>query len=174
MAITQGTLTARRVVDELKRSGVTHVVWLVDTESRFMYDALTADPALTVVPICREAEGMAIALGLTIGGKQPVVVIQNTGLFESGDSVRGLVLDLKLPLVLMVGYRGFHRDQPDHRLRGGAPDSAATYLEPTLKAWDLPHHLVETDQDVAKIGQAFREAAERRHPVAVLIGREYG
>jgi sulfopyruvate decarboxylase TPP-binding subunit len=110
---------------------------------------------------------MAIALGLTIGGKRPVVVIQNTGLFESGDSVRGLALDLKLPLVLMVGYRGFHRDQP-------IVDSAATYLEPTLKAWDLPHHLVETDEDVAKIGQAFQEAAERRHPVAVLIGREYG
>jgi len=167
MTLTQGTLTARRVVDELKLSGVTHVVWLVDTESRFMYDALTADPALTVVPICREAEGMAIALGLTIGGKRPIVVIQNTGLFESGDSIRGLVLDLKLPLVLMVGYRGFHRDQP-------ITDSAATYLEPTLKAWDLPHHLVETDEDVPKIGQAFREAAERRHPVAVLIGREYG
>jgi sulfopyruvate decarboxylase TPP-binding subunit len=167
MTLTQGTLTARRVVDELKQNGVTHVVWLVDTESRFMYDALTADPSLTVVPICREAEGMAIALGLIIGGKRPIVVIQNTGLFESGDSVRGLVLDLQLPLVLMVGYRGFHRDQP-------ITDSAATYLEPTLKAWDLPHHLVETDEDVPTIGQAFREAAERRHPVAVLIGREYG
>src|SRR5262249_30846886 len=92
MAVGDGTLAARRVVDELRANGVTHVIWLVDTESRFMYDALTADPELTVVPICREGEAMGVALGLQIGGKKPIVVIQNTGFFESGDSIRGLVL----------------------------------------------------------------------------------
>ena len=112
MAVAQEALTARRVVDELRANGVTHVIWLVDTESRFMYDALTADPDLTVVPICREGEAMGVALGLQIGGKRPIVVIQNTGFFESGDSIRGLVLDLSMPLVMMVGYRGFHRGQP--------------------------------------------------------------
>lgn len=166
MAVTQGALTARRVVEELRSNAVTHVVWLVDTESKFMYEALTSDPDLTIVPICREGEAMAIALGLTIGGKKPIVIIQNTGFFESGDSVRGIVLDLKLPLVMMVGYRGFHRDQP-------ITDSAATYLEPTLKAWDMPYHLIETDDDVPKISRAFQEAAEQQHAVAVLIGREY-
>src|SRR5207248_7755355 len=112
MAVAHGALTAQRVVDELRANAVTHVIWLVDTESRFMYDALTADPSLTVVPICREGEAMGVALGLQIGGKKPIVVIQNTGFFESGDSIRGLVLDLEMPLVMMVGYRGFHRGQP--------------------------------------------------------------
>jgi sulfopyruvate decarboxylase TPP-binding subunit len=166
MTVAEGTLTARRVIDELRANQVTHVIWLVDTESRFMYDALVADQGLTIVPICREGEAMGIALGLMIGGKKPIVVIQNTGFFESGDSVRGLVLDLKMPLVMMVGYRGFHRGQP-------ITDSAATYLEPTLKAWDMPYHLVETDDDLPRLSQAFREAAASEHAVAVLIGREY-
>ena len=166
MAVAHGTLTARRVVDELRANGVTHVIWLVDTESRFMYDALTADPDLTVVPICREGEAMAVALGLQIGGKKPIVVIQNTGFFESGDSIRGLVLDLEMPLVMMVGYRGFHRGQP-------IVDSAATFTEPVLKAWGLPYQLVETDEDVPRISQAFEEARAQGHAVCVLIGREY-
>jgi sulfopyruvate decarboxylase TPP-binding subunit len=166
MAVVPEALTARRVVDELRANGVTHVIWLVDTESRFMYDALAADPDLTVVPICREGEAMGVALGLQIGGKKPIVIIQNTGFFESGDSIRGLVLDLKMPLVMMVGYRGFHRGQP-------ITDSAATYLEPVLKAWGLPYHLVETDQDVGTISRAFQEARGEGHAVCVLIGREY-
>jgi sulfopyruvate decarboxylase subunit alpha len=166
MAVAHGTLTARRVVDELRANGVTHVIWLVDTESRFMYDALTADPDLTVVPICREGEAMGVALGLQIGGKKPIVVIQNTGFFESGDSIRGLVLDLEMPLVMMVGYRGFHRGQP-------ITDSAATFTEPVLKAWGLPYQLVETDQDVPRISGAFEEAQAKGHAVCVLIGREY-
>jgi sulfopyruvate decarboxylase subunit alpha len=154
------------VVDELRGAGVTHVIWLVDTESRFMYDALTADPDLTIVPICREGEAMAVALGLQIGGKKPIVVIQNTGFFESGDSIRGLVLDLEMPLVMMVGYRGFHRGQP-------ITDSAATFTEPVLKAWGLPYQLVETDADVSRISAAFEEARAGGHAVCVLIGREY-
>lgn len=166
MAVTQEMLTARRVVDALRTNGVTHVIWLVDTESRFMYDALTADPELTVVPICREGEAIGIALGLQIGGKKPVVIIQNTGFLESGDSVRGMALDLKMPLVMMVGYRGFHRGQP-------IVDSAAVYLEPTLNAWDIPYQLIETDEDLPKLTRAFEEAEASAHPVAVLIGREY-
>ena len=166
MTLVSETLTARRVVDELRANGVTHVIWLVDTESRFMYDALTADPDLTIVPICREGEAMGVALGLQIGGKKPIVVIQNTGFFESGDSIRGLVLDLEMPLVMMVGYRGFHRGQP-------IVDSAATFTEPVLKAWGLPYQLVETDQDVPRISAAFEEARSQGHAVCVLIGREY-
>ncbi len=54
MAVTQGTLTARRLIEQLRQRGVTHVIWLVDTESKFMYDALVAEKGLTVVPICRE------------------------------------------------------------------------------------------------------------------------
>src|SRR4029453_1952238 len=140
MAVAHGTLTARRVVDELRANAVTHVIWLVDTESRFMYDALTADPDLTVVPLCREGEAMAVAPGLQIGGKKPIVVIQNTGFFESGDSIRGLVLDLEMPLVMMVGYRGFHRGQP-------TTDSAPAFPHPVLKAWGLPSPLAEPDQE---------------------------
>ena len=83
-------LTPSAVVDELHANGVTHVVWLPDTETSFMYAALSGDPDLDVVPICREAESMPIAAGLWIGGKKPVVMIQNTGFFESGDSLRGL------------------------------------------------------------------------------------
>ena len=95
-----------------------------------------------------------------------MILIQNTGFFESGDSIRGLVLDLEMPLVMMVGYRGFHRGQP-------ITDSAATFTEPILKAWGLPYQLVETDADVPRISQAFEEARAQGHAVCVLIGREY-
>jgi sulfopyruvate decarboxylase TPP-binding subunit len=109
---------------------------------------------------------MAIAVGLMIGGKQPVCLIQNTGLMESGDSLRGLVLDLKIPMLIMVGYRGW---------RGGAAmtDSAGVYLEPILKAWGVNYYLIESDDDLQRVAEAWKEAQEASRPVAVLIGREY-
>ncbi len=159
-------LTPSAVQEQLHRNGVTHVVWLPDTESSFMYRQLEADPTLQIVPICREAESMPIAAGLWIGGKKPIVMIQNTGFFESGDSVRGLAVDIELPLVLMVGYRGWTR-------RGITRDSAARITEPTLHAWTLTYYLVETDDDVDRISTAFEEADRIQRPVAVLVGAEY-
>jgi len=61
------------------------------------------------------------------------------------------------------------------RRRASQPitDSAATYLEPTLKAWNIPYHLVETDDDLENMSKAFKDAQEQGRTVAVLIGREY-
>jgi len=158
-------LHARIVLEQLQRLGITHIVWLPDTETGALQAAFAAFP-FTVVPVCREGEAIAIALGLWIGGRNPVVSMQNTGFFEQGDSLRGLALDLHLPLLLMIGYRGW---------RHGAPmeDSAAIYLEPLLRAWGIPYFLLERDEDVGVIAQAYRLAHTERRPVAVLIGSEY-
>jgi sulfopyruvate decarboxylase TPP-binding subunit len=166
MAIANQTLSAQAVVDELKRNGISHVVWLPDSESKHLYDLLKDDETLQLVPICREGEAIGIALGLMVGGRSPAVVIQNTGLFESGDSLRGLGLNLRLPLLMLVSYRGWRRD-------GAIADSAAIYLEPVLNAWGIASYLVESDADTHLIGEAFHEAAVRRQPVAVLMAQEY-
>ena len=166
MAVSNATLQAATVLDELGSCGVTHIIWLPDSETGFMYEAMRASQ-LTLVPVCREGESMAIAAGLLMGGKRPVVLIQSTGLYESGDSVRGLCLDLQLPLLLMIGYRGYPgRGRP-------AADSAARFLEPILDTWGIPHYVVDSDATCHQISEAHQQAQATSHPVAVLMGREY-
>ena len=41
-----------------------------------------------VVRVCREGEAWEVAAGLHLGGATPIVMIQCTGLFESGDALR--------------------------------------------------------------------------------------
>ena len=59
------------VVEELKKNDISHVVWLPDSETNFMYQLLTNEPTLDLVPVCREGETMAIAAGLWIGESAP-------------------------------------------------------------------------------------------------------
>ncbi len=164
--MTSKSLTAKRVLDEINKCGATHIVWLPDSEANFMYEAMVGQSEITLVPICREGEAIAIAAGLMLGGKKPVVLHQNTGLFEAGDSVRGIGLNLELPLLLLIGYRGW-------RSGGTMTDSAAIFLEPILDTWGIKHYLVESDEDVAKISKGYQEAQETNRMVAVLIGKEY-
>ena len=155
------------VVEELKKNNISHVVWLPDSETNFMYQLLTGEPSISLVPVCREGETMAIAAGLWVGGKRPIVLIQNTGIFESGDSIRGLGLDVNQPLVMLVGYRGWSR-------HGITSDSAARYIEHILHAWGINYYLIETDEDAGRISVAIEEADRTQKPVAVLVGTEFG
>jgi sulfopyruvate decarboxylase TPP-binding subunit len=155
------------LINELKKNNITHIVWLPDSETNFMYQMLLAEPSIDLVPVCREGETMAIAAGLWVGGKKPVVLIQNTGIFESGDSIRGLGLDINQPLVMLIGYRGWTR-------RGPTPDSAARFIEHILHAWGLNYYLIESDEDADRISVAIEEADRTQKPVGVLIGTEFG
>ena len=161
------TLAASAVLSCLKRCGVTHLVWLPDSESAVLYELAQRDPELALVQVCREGESFGVAAGLFAGGKKPVVVIQSTGFFESGDSVRGLALWLRLPLLILIGYRGW---QPE----GIAQDTAAHFLEPVLHAWKIEHGVLQATSDVAVIESAFRRAEAMSKPTAVLIAGEWG
>ena len=167
MTTQETVLHPAAIIEELKKNNFTHVVWLPDSETNFMYQLLTNEPTLELVPVCREGETMAIAAGLWVGGMKPVVLIQNTGIFESGDSIRGLGLDINQPLVMLVGYRGWSR-------HGITTDSAARFIEHILHAWGISYYLIETDDDAGRITSALEEAERTNKPVAVLVGTEFG
>lgn len=157
--------SAQNIVGELKKQGITHAIGVPDNGSARIYEILRAEPEIEVITVTREGEAFAIASGLYVGGKKPVIIIQNTGFLESGDAIRGTVVNMQVPVVMFVGYRGYHnRDK-----RGRWVDSVATFLEPTLKAWDLPYEMLETDADVPCISRAFEKAAATSLPAAVLL-----
>ena len=167
MATQEVILHPASVVAELKKNNISHVVWLPDSETNFLFQLLDNEPTLDLVPVCREGETMAIAAGLWVGGKRPIVLIQNTGIFEAGDSIRGLGLDINQPLVMLVGYRGWSR-------HGLTKDSAARFIEHILHAWGSNYYLIETDEDADRISLAIEEAERLSKPVAVLVGTEFG
>ena len=78
--------------------GITHVVSVADSTIGPWHEAIAAHPRLRLVRVCREGETWAVAGGLYFGGATPLVLIQCTGMFESGD-------DLDLPLEPIMEIR---------------------------------------------------------------------
>ena len=123
-------LRPETLVEEFKKNGVTHILTIPDSETNYLYELMLEQPWLDIIPTSREGETFAIALGLNLAGKVPVVLIQNTGMMESGDSIRGMALDAGFPLLMVIGYRGWTR-------HGVVTDSAARYTEPFLNAFRI-------------------------------------
>ena len=169
---------ARLIVEELRKRGVTHVVALPDNASAALLSLLASEGAPHVVAVTREGEAFAVAAGLWTGGAAPVVLIQNTGLLESGDALRGTAMRMRVPLVCLVTYRGHATlsaiggppAAPDGALLSRADvDSVAVLTEGTLRAWGVPYALLRSDADLHRLGEAFDEAARLAQPVALLV-----
>lgn len=151
-----------RIVRALVDLGITHVVGVPDNTSGPIYRMLEEQPGVQVIPVCREGEAWAIASGLWVGGKTPVVIIQNTGFLESGDALRGTAIEMGVPLLALLGYRGYaSMSKPN-------PDSVASFFEPTLRAWGVPYHFLEEQKESEVLHAAFQEAHDLGRPVAVL------
>lgn len=159
-------MSPETVIQQMKQNGVTDIVWLPDSETNFLYLLMQADPDLRLVGVTREGHACSIAAGLYAGGRKPMILIQNTGMMESGDSIRGWLMGLNVPVVLMVGYRGYTR-------HGVNTDTAATYTERFLMAFNISYYLVENDADADRISVAFAEAERTKKPVVVLVGDEF-
>ena len=77
-------LSPNVVHQKMRENGVTDVVWLPDSETNWLYLLMKGDPGLRLVGVSREGHACSIAAGLYAGGKKPIILIQNTGLMESG------------------------------------------------------------------------------------------
>ncbi len=158
--------TGAQIVDVFMRLGITHVVWLPDSTLGTWESALSSADGLQLVRVCREGEAWTIAAGLHLGGKRPIVVLQSTGLFESGDALRNVYYDLGLPLWALVGYRSYLL--PDSR------DSAKRFAEPIVQAWALDYLLVERPAQLQEIAAYLAACAAAGKPGVVLLAEGKG
>ena len=67
----------------------------------------------------REEEAIGIATGMTLTGSNSLVFMQNAGFGNSISTLTSLVLMYKIPLILLIGWRGYlSSDAPEHVLFG--------------------------------------------------------
>jgi sulfopyruvate decarboxylase TPP-binding subunit len=168
----------------LRELGMTHLVGLPDNGTARLLALAAGDPSTVLLTVTREGEAFAVASGLWLGGAVPVVAVQNTGLLESGDSLRGTAMRMGVPLLVLVSVRGHakmvaHRAEiEDERATGRLAaatmkradiDSVALVTAPTLEAWGIPQRPYSADADVGRVRGAWELAQAGGHPVAVML-----
>jgi sulfopyruvate decarboxylase subunit alpha len=176
--VTRPTQTIRTLVN----AGVTHVIGIPDNTSGPLFPEVRRHPTLTLVTVTREGEAFAIAAGLWLGGASPLVVIQNTGLLESGDSIRGTAVRMAAPVPILITGRGYAKmltagvtpDDPktSELLTRADVDSTALLTEPTLEAWGIPFDLCAREDDpTIALARTVKQAQSEQRPVALVLTR---
>jgi sulfopyruvate decarboxylase subunit alpha len=96
------------------------------------------------------------------------LMMQYTGFLDSINSIRGIAVEGKFPVCIVVGLLG---KEPDV-----APSKSKKYgvkiIEPICEVMGLEHCLVERDADAPKIFSAIEKSFANSSPSVIMIGRE--
>lgn len=160
-------LNGSTIIGQIKQAGISHVLSVPDLHtSRGLLWPLASDPDITLIRVCKEDECLGIAAGLTYGDKRALILIQHTGFLYAMNAIRGVAIEQKLPICLMIGLL---QKEP-----GVPPRQSSKYglriVEPILDAIGIPHVCIETDDDAPHVGRMIGEAWSTSSPRAILIG----
>lgn len=154
--------TGGQIVSLLRGAGITHVVTVPDSTIG-QWESAIEQSGIELIRVCREGEAWAVAAGLHLGGALPLVMIQCTGLFESGDALRNVLHDWKLPIPSIIGYRSYLNQDT---LPG---DTCLVFTEPILKAWQIDYRLITTVGQYPEMVSHLQEYRTAAAPRALLI-----
>ena len=107
---------------------------------------IARDPDLKLVRVCKEDECIGIASGLSYCDKRALTLIQHTGFLDSVNAIRGVAVEYRQPICMMIGLLQHNPDL--------TPRNSNTYgvriTETILEAMGIPYHYIGEEPDVAR------------------------
>lgn len=161
-------LSGRAIIDAIKASGIRIIVSVPDiTTSAGLLWPIADDPEFRHIRVCKEDEGISICAALSYCDQRAMLVMQNTGLYDSANAIRAIAVEYGHPICMMIGLQGAEPDiLPDQ-----SPKYSVRIAGPMLDVLGVERHWLRETAEAAAIPPAIDRAYARSTPVAFVIGR---
>ncbi len=148
----------------LKKAGIDLVTSVPCVNLEELLDLIESDGEITHIPVTREEEGIGICAGAYLGGANPAIVMQNSGLGNSINALASLDLLYRIPLLMILSHRG----DLGERISAQVPMGQLT--PGLLDSLGIPRYSpMPADVDKIITG-AWTLAKTSGLPVAILLG----
>jgi sulfopyruvate decarboxylase subunit alpha len=159
--------SSRVVYEALRACGIRLVSALPETWLVHLVRYAEEDPEMTLVRLAKEEEGVGISAGAHLAGVKSAMLMQNHGLLASVNGIVSLAQLYRIPLLMLVSYRGGMGEEHPWQTEGGL------VTEPLLEALRIPYdHLQRREEVGHKVRQAQSLADASLRPVALLLCRD--
>lgn len=158
---------SRLIYDALKACDIKIISALPETWLVHLIRMAEEDPEVTLVRLAKEEEGIGISAGAHLAGVNSALLMQNHGFLAAINPIVSLALLYKIPLLMLISYRGHFGEKDPWQTQGGLA------TEPILRALNIPiWHLTDSGDVARRIKDAQTLAHASLHPTAVLLSRE--
>jgi sulfopyruvate decarboxylase subunit alpha len=158
---------SRAVYAALKGCGIRLLSALPETWLVHLIRMAEDDPEMTLVRLAKEEEGVGISAGAHFAGVKSAMLMQNHGFLASINGIVSFAQLYRIPLLMIVSYRGHFGERDPWQTQGGA------VTEPLLRALGIPYASLDDPEKVAqRIAEAQTWAYASLHPAALLLTRQ--
>ena len=124
---------------------------------------LETDREVGYIPSVREDAGVGLCAGAYMGGKQPVLLMQNSGFGYSLNAFTSLNLIYKIPVLVIMSWRGCGgKDAPEHIIMG-------EINEPLLETSGMEYAVLEENNLDQVLVAALKKIKDEKVPYTLLV-----
>ena len=153
---------SKKIINILKKNGVNFYLSVPCKLLSNMISILEKDKEIYYSSVPREEEGMGICAGAYLGNKIPCLLLQNTGLGNSVNSIVSLLKYYRIPTIFLISYRG----TPGEKVL--AQYQMGRITKKILNIMDVPTLHCNKLKDLDKISSLVIRSKKIKSPVAIL------
>ncbi len=154
------------IEDKIVADLVKHRVELVTTvpckQLAGVIEKVDAEPSIYHIPSNKEDEGMGICAGAFMGGKRSAIVMQNTAIGVTINTLVTLTQFYRMPLPMLISYRG-ELGEPV-----ACQAEMAVHTKALLAQINVPTYHLHKEADVEELDAILAYTFMCNKPVAIL------
>lgn len=156
-----------KIVEDLKSAGISFATSVPCKQLGAVIDGLDQDPDVLHVPCNKEDEGMGLCAGAFMGGKRSCIVMQNTALGVTVNTLATLIQYYRFPLPMIISYRGELGEKVACQVE------MAVHTKAILNQLSIQTYHFHTPNDVGELPDILAHTFMSKKPTAVLTDSNF-
>jgi len=156
-----------KIVSDLVANNVNFVTTVPCKQLAGVIDAIEAHEDIYHIPSNKEDEGMGLCAGAFMGGKRPAIIMQNTAIGVTINTLVTLTQYYRMPLPMLISYRG----------ELGEPVACqvemAVHTKALLNQLHIPTYHFHKEEDVEELDKILKYTFMCNKPVAILTDASF-
>lgn len=155
------------ILDSMAKNKVEFVTTVPCKQLAGVIEKIENDDRFMHVPSNKEDEGMGLCAGAFMGGKRPCIIMQNTAVGVTVNTLASLTQFYNMPLPMLVSYRGELGE------RVAIQAEMAVHTKALLAQLNIQTYHFHKPEDVSELDAILHHTFMTRKPTAILTDSNF-
>ncbi|WP_299817964.1 sulfopyruvate decarboxylase subunit alpha [uncultured Jannaschia sp.] len=153
---------SKQIVDDFVANDIAFVTTVPCKQLGGVIEEVEARPEIYHIPSNKEDEGMGLCAGAFMGGKRPAIIMQNTAIGVTINTLVTLTQFYRMPLPMLISFRGELKEPV------ACQAEMAIHTKPLLQQLGIPTYHFHKQDDVRELDAILKYTFMSSKPVAIL------
>jgi sulfopyruvate decarboxylase subunit alpha len=153
---------SKQIVDDFVANDISFVTTVPCKQLAGVIEEVDSRPEIYHIPSNKEDEGMGLCAGAFMGGKRPAIIMQNTAIGVTINTLVTLTQFYRMPLPMLISYRGELKEPV------ACQAEMAVHTKALLNQLNIPTYHFHHREDAQELDAILKYTFMCNKPVAIL------